>query len=241
MGSHATLIGAVALAAALVGLLCGFLLGRSKARAQVEEALDKARASFDAREFDLMEQLSNKMVEISELRARAEGLAPLQEQLEKLKSQQMRSSAGRGPAELGNTTQSTSTLSEQKANATPVVESTDKTIQNYLKSIEEKLKQPPEESQVVAQKIPPPLPAPPPPAPPPPAKLPPAAPPVAAQKSAPPPAPPAKRPAEQPRATTPPIPKPPPAKSPAAAPPPAAKDEWQEFAASLAALTRQKK
>ena len=246
MGNQATLIGVVALAAALVGLLFGFLWGRSRARAQVEQALDKARVSSDAREFDLLEQLSSKMFEVSELRARTEELPRLQAQLEQLKSQQMRGSAGIRQTS-GNSMQATLKPSDQKQEPSPVVESADKTIQNYLKSLEEKLKHP-EEPQVVAQKV----------APPPPAKLPAAEPTVAPQQSllqrtppssaAPPvkaPQPvtqqnaPPKIPDEKPRAVTPQIPRPP-AASPAVKPPPA-KDEWQEFAASLEALTRQQK
>ncbi len=252
MGHTATVIGAVALACALVGLLCGYFWGRSKVRAQVEDAMDKARVSADAREFDLREQLSNKMVEVSELRARAEELPRLQEQLAQLKSQQMRGSASGGPIarEPGNAAPRTV---EQKQEA-PVIESTDKTIQNYLKSMEEKLKQSEQEPLAVTQKI-----TPPPPAKlpiteplvtaqkstsPPPAKLPAVEPRAAAQKNPPLPTPPTKPPVQKPpiqppRAVTPQKPKP--AAGLPTAQPPRVKDEWQEFAASLEALTRQRK
>ncbi len=281
MGSHATLIGGVAVATALIGLLLGFLWGRSKLKAQIADALDKARASKEMREFELLEQLSNKMLEVNQLRARSEELPRLQEQLEQLKSQQARGSAGGGSTarDLGNATQARQQVLEQQQKPAPVIESADKTVQNLLKSLEEKLKQSEAVPEAVAQKSAPPPPPPParppvapqprvapqksapppppppatlpaaeprivaqktaPPLPPPPAKLPPAAPRVAAQRI-PPPAPPqpSKLPDERPRTGT---PQRPPANLPAGRPSSAAKDEWQEFAASLEALTRNKK
>jgi hypothetical protein len=278
MGSHAILIGGVGLAAALIGLLSGFTWGRSNLKAQIADALDKARASKDMREFELLEQLSSKMLEVNQLRARADELPGLQEQLEQLKSQQVRGSAGgRSTAwELGNATQARQQAPERQQKPAPAIESADKTVQNLLKSLEEKLKQPEAVPQAVIQKsAPPPPPARPPvaaqpraaaqktPPPPPPAKQPATEPRIAAQQTAPqpPPPPPAKPPAAAPRVAaqriTPPAPpqpsklpeeKPrtvisqrPSANPPAGRPSPSAKDEWQEFAASLEALTRNKK
>lgn len=263
MGSHAILIGGVGLAAALIGLFSGFTWGRSNLKAQIADALDKARASKDMREFELLEELSNKMLEVNELRARADELPRLKEQLEQLKSQQVRGFAGGGSTarEFGNAAQTRQQVPEQQQKPAPVIESADKTVQNLLKSLEEKLKQPEAVPQAVAQKSAPP----PPPPPPPPARPPVAAQPrVAPQKSTPPPPPPpapVKLPAAGPRVAaqkiTPPAP-PPPSKlpdqkprtvisqrpltnPPAGRPSPGAKDEWQEFAASLEALTRNKK
>ncbi len=257
MGSHATFIGEVALASAFIGLLLGFLWGRSNVKTQIADALDKARASTDAREFDLMEQLSNKMLEINGLHARVEELPRLQEPPAQPKLEQVHSSVGNGASaeELGNTVRATQKLPWQKKEAARPIDSTDKTIQNLLKSMEEKLKQPEGELRVVTQQsTPPPSPTP--------TKLPAEEPRVVAQKvtapptptttlpaeeprvvtqrSTPPPAPTTKLPAERPSAVTRQSPKPP-TKSPTAGPPPAAKDEWQEFAASLEALTRRKK
>lgn len=280
MGASAIVIGAVALASGLICLFLGYMWGRSNVRSQVESALDQARVSADAREFALREQLEEMMVELSKFRARAEeSPARLHEPPAQSKSQRVQGSAsGAATAEEpGEAVQATQKLPWQKHQPTPApappVESTDKTIQNLLKSMEEKLKQPEAAPRPVPQQTtPPPRPAPPVEAPrvvpqkvapPPPAtKLPAEASPVVTHKGTPPPPPTPKLPVEEPRAVTPksappPVPKinlptekplaatrpapRPPAKPPTPGPSPAAKDEWQEFAASLEALTRAKK
>jgi len=204
MGSTATLMGAIALATGLICLFCGYLWGRSNVRSQIEDALDKARISADAREFALREALEEKMVELAELRARAEELPGLGERPERLLSEQMHASAaGSGIADaLDNRTHVAQKLPEKEGVATPVPDSTEQTIQNLLKSIEQRLNQPAEEPQVAAQKS---VPA------------------VA-------------KPAEVPRAVTQKSSKPAPEELPSAKPLQPVKDEWQEFAASLAAL-----
>lgn len=211
MGNTATLIGAIALAAGLVCLLFGYLWGRSNVKSQVEDALDQARISADAREFALRQQLDEKMIEIAQFRARTEERPRLQEQLEQVKLEQMHGSASGGAAaeERGNAARATPELSGQKQEPTPAIDSTEKTIQNFLKSIEEKLKQPEGESPVVTQNSTKPVLA----------RLPEKEPPAVTQQS----------------------PKPAPPELPAVEPLPTPKDEWQEFAASLAALTRRRK
>ena len=82
----AILIGAAALGIALLCLLAGYRWGRSNVRSQIEDALDMARVSADAREFALREQLDEKMLEVSELRAQANEVALLRDQLEQLQS-----------------------------------------------------------------------------------------------------------------------------------------------------------
>jgi hypothetical protein len=251
MGHTATLIGAVALASGLICLLCGFLWGRSNLKSQVEDAVDLVRRSADAREFDLREQLDQKMLEISRMqeisqaRARTEGRPRSQKQPEQGELEQINASANTVVA--AGESGSTKKRSAAKQESVPVVDATETTIQNLLKSMEEKLKQPEESSPVIAQEIP----KPPPPKPPAekPAPIPqqipmPAAPPAfspappraVAQKIAT-PAPP-KLPATQPAVATQANTRPVPAKPPVTNQRPAAKDEWQEFAASLEALRR---
>jgi hypothetical protein len=263
MGTSAIVIGAVALATGLICLFFGYMWGRSNVKSQVEGALNQTRISADAREFALREQLDEMMVEVAKFRARAEESPRLQEPPAQSKSKQVHGSAGGDVAaeEPGNTMPATQKLPWQKRETTAPIESTDKTIQNLLKSIEEKSKQPEaepravtqqntppppgptpprpaltklpaEEPRVVAQKITPPLPQT--------INLPAEEPRVVTQKITPPPATTTKLPAEKPPAVTRPSPRPP-TKSPAAGTPSAAKDEWQEFAASLEALTRRKK
>ena len=227
MGSSATMIAAVALATGLVCLLCGFFWGRSNVRSQVEDALDRARVSADAREYALREQLEETMLELSRSRARAEELSRSKEQRGQLNSGQVHSSATRETPV--NTVQATQKLPEPKqAPATRAIDSTEKTIQNLLKSMEEKLNQPIEEPQVVAQQNTMPAPA----------KLPDAKPQVASQKIAPPPV---NVPAAEPRPATPQNARPAPQGVPPVKQPQPAKDEWQDFAASLEALTRRTK
>jgi hypothetical protein len=250
MGHSATLIGAVALATGLVCLLCGYLWGRANLKSQIEDAVDLVRRSADAREFDLREQLDQKMLEISRMqetsgsRARTEGRPRSQKQPEQGELEQINASAASGAAPGESV--STRKRPAAKQEPVPVVDATETTIQNLLKSMEEKLKQPEEASPVIAQEIPKP----------PPPKLPAAPPPAVTQQSPRPaaaqssydpsravtqkiatPAPP-KLPATQPAVATQASTRPSPVKPPATNQRPAAKDEWQEFAASLEALRR---
>ena len=211
MGSTAIVIGAVGLATALICLFFGYLWGRSNVRAQVEDALDKARMSADAREFALREELDKKMLEIAGFRARAEELPRSEGQREPFKSEQANVIAsGREPAEeLGHNRQAKPKIAEERKAATSLSDSTEKTIQNLLKSIEERLQQPEEEPQVVNQESTTPQPP--------------------------------KSPVDAPSVVTQPSSRPAPKELPAAEPCPTVKDEWQEFAASLAALTSRQK
>jgi FtsZ-interacting cell division protein ZipA len=246
MGHSAILIGSVALATGLICLLCGFLWGRSNLKSQVEDAVDLVRRSAETREFDLREQLDQKMVELSILRGRAEERPRSQKQNQPLNLEQLNASAAGENAVEKLPTRRQAPIPKQEP-AAPVVDATEKTIQNLLRSMEEKLKQPEDPSPVLAQERPKPAPAMPPvekpaavvqprPAPAVPSYEPPR---VAPSKSATPapPRPPERQTviASQPNA------RPSPPKSPAPAQRPPAKDEWQEFAASLEALRRQSK
>ncbi len=143
MASSVILVGAVALGTGLICLVCGYLWGRSNVRSLIEDALDKARISADAREFSVREELDEKMLELAELRASAEEVPRLREQLEQLKSERTRGSvAGRVSAHAnGNSTQYEQMPAEKVQPPPPPPESADKAIQNLLKSIEERMKQ----------------------------------------------------------------------------------------------------
>ena len=226
MGSSATIIAAVALATGLVCLLCGFFWGRSNVRSQVEGALDQARVSADAREYALREQLEETMLELSRSRARAEELSRSKEQRGQLNSGQVQASTNR--EKPVDPVQAAPKQPEPKqAPAPPAIDSTEKTIQNLLKSMEEKFNQP-EEPAIAPQKGTTPAPA----------KLPDEKRKVASQKIAPPPV---SLPAAAPRPATQQSARPAPQEVPPAKQPQPVKDEWQDFAASLEALTRRTK
>lgn len=240
MGSTAIVMGAVAVAIALICLLLGYHWGRSNLRSQIEDAIKKERISLDAREFTLREQLDDQMAELAALRAHAEEFSRLQGRDERLNRAQIRQSER--VAESGQS------LPAQVVNPAPPIESADAAVQRLLKSIEDNLRQPVAEppkpsvdeprpnvnvspmpalvNQPESQK-PEPI-----------AK--PAArnpEPIAKPESRKP------EPQESPKPEPAKIPeskKPDPTKSPALPPSPIVEDEWQQFASSLAALTRRK-
>lgn len=258
MASSLIVGGAVALGSSLVSLISGYFWGRSNVRSQIEDALDKARVSADAREFTVREELDERLVELAQYRTLAEEVPGLRRQIQKLELERPRISAGFRVNSLGSEdTSSQEQQSEIVDPAPPPPESADTAIEKLLKSIEERMNQPEEAPPAVVEKsaqppapkrfaveIPPAV-----------TQLTPkAAPaPAAAQpspKSV--PAQPGPRPIVQPGPRAIPAqpsqraaqPKPIPAQSspkPAAPAPAAPKDEWQEFAASLAALKNLKK
>jgi hypothetical protein len=152
MGNSFILVGAVALGTGLVCLICGFFWGRSNVRSQIRDALDKARISADAREFSVREELEEKMVELAELRARAEQVPRLREQIEQLQSERMRGSAG--GRVIPNATRMNAPsqqLPEKSPEPAPIQESADAAVQNLLKSIEERMKQSEEAPRAIPQ------------------------------------------------------------------------------------------
>jgi hypothetical protein len=212
MGSTFIIVAAVALGTGLVCLLCGYLWGRSNVRSQIADALDKARISADAREFSIREELDEKMLELTDLRKRVDEIPRLHQQIEQLQSERMRGPAGNKATsfatEDGDSPEEI--LPEKARQKAPPPDSTEKTIQNLLKSIEERMKHAEEDSPIDIQASETPQPA----------RFAVEIPPTITQLSA----------------------KPAPPEMPAAKPAAAsAKDEWQEFAASLAALRNRKK
>jgi hypothetical protein len=151
MGSTAILTSAVALATALIGLLLGFLWGRSNLKAQIADALDRARASKDVREFELLEQLSNKMLEINELRARSEELPRSQEQLEHMPSSTLNNSSS-GSAAPEVTPGITANRHPEQKQGVPTASAAEKTAQVSLNPKAEKPKQPNEIQDVLPEK-----------------------------------------------------------------------------------------
>lgn len=217
MGSTFTIFAAVGLGTGLVCLICGFFWGRSNVKSQIEDALDKARISADAREFSIREELDEKMLELADLRKRVDEIPRLHQQIEQLQSERMRGPGNKATSfatENGNPAEEI--LPEKARQKAPAPDSTEKTIQNLLKSIEERMNQAEEDPSIAIQAS----------ATPQPARFAVEIPPTITQLSAKP------APHEMPVA------KPVPVAKPAA---PAAKDEWQEFAASLAALRNRKK
>jgi hypothetical protein len=244
MGSTAVMIAAVSVATAIICLCVGYFLGRTNVRLRVEDALKKERISADAREYTLRQQLEDKMAENADLRARVEELTRFQDPLEQLKRRHIKESA----AQARQDTQSNQEPPVPAEEEAPVIDSADERVQNLLKSIEDKLKQPaneppiqplqmPEEPPFQVDKLPEPT-----------MPLQPIVP--AAVKPTPLAPTPVKVPVVSAPAvpvaavTTTVVPSPAASASPVATPavpPPAVKDEWQEFAASLASLTRGKK
>jgi hypothetical protein len=226
MGSSFIVVGAVALGTGLVSLICGYLWGRSNVRSQIEDALDKARISADAREFSVREELDDRILELAELRARAEEIPRLRAQLEQLTLERERGFASGRSAAYAPLQQQPPEKPQQPV---PAPESTDKTIQKLLKSLEERMMQteddPPAAIQESAK---------------PPAKrfaveIPPAVTQLTAKLA------PAELPVAKPAPAESRAAKLAPKESRAAKPAPAAKDEWQEFAASLDALRKHQK
>jgi hypothetical protein len=152
MGNTAILIGAVALGTALICLFLGYRWGRSNVRSQVEDALDMARVSADAREFALREQLDEKMLELGEVRARAEEVILLQAKLEQLRSSKLHNSpSGSVAAEIPEN-ENTHNRPEQKKRTAPVAGSAEKTMQKFLRSNEQKSKQLDENQDALPEK-----------------------------------------------------------------------------------------
>lgn len=220
MGNSIILVGAVALGTGLICLVCGYIWGRSNVRSQIEDALDKARVSADAREFSVREELDDKMLELAELRASAEEVPRLREQVEQLKSERTGRSSGRLTAHAnGNNTQYEQAPAEKVEPPPPPPESADKAIENLLKSIEDRMKQTEEAPRDAAEKI----------ATHPVKKFAVEIPPTVTQLRS------------KPAPSELPVAKPAAAELRVAKPAPAVKDEWQEFAASLDALRNRQK
>ncbi len=97
MGSTAIIYAAVAVGLALACLLAGRVWGRSNVQSQVEDAVEAARKSADAREFTLREQLDQKMTEVAKLVPLADEAGRLRSQLKHQKKNPIQS-----PAEIDN-------------------------------------------------------------------------------------------------------------------------------------------
>lgn len=139
MGNNAILIGASALVTALICLFLGYRWGRSNVRSQIENALDMARRSADAREFDLREQLDGKMVEVSQLRTQADSVPLLLQKIEQMQASRLRSSSGIATDEAPQ--EHTTIRTPLRQQGTPVADPAEKTIQHRLSSKEEKSEQ----------------------------------------------------------------------------------------------------
>jgi hypothetical protein len=249
-------------AAVVVAIVCfavGFLYGRSNLKARIEQALEDGHGGLDFREFAIRQQLDEAVAEVARLRPLAEEYGRVQERLRREQAQyeQMKTDfdatlkgvagADSGPGERPRTPQEQAPVSADEA------------IQKLLKSLEQTLQEPETQPHTPVEPAPSVVKQP--------AAITPQPPMVAAQPSvataqttiagARPPVPRAAAqpasapaaPAAAPRAQRPPAstPKPvngahpkPEAKAPQQKPdsPSPGVDEWQEFARSLADLTR---
>lgn len=251
MGGTAIIYAGVALVVGLVCLIAGFFWGRSNLNAKVQQAVEEGAAALDAREFAMRRQLDEAVAEVARLRPLAEDLGRVQE---RLKVEQAEYDHLKADFVATMKTGSADLPDEQEAPAPKPVqpsapESADEAIQKLLKSLEVTMKEseaqpevPPEPPQAIEE--PQPVIAKQPPVknvkpeaavsePPRSVSEPPRAasePPRSASE-------PPKAVSEPPRAASEP-PKREPAIPQAREPKPAVVDEWQEFARSLADLTR---
>lgn len=245
MGSTTITYALVALASGLVCLVSGFLWGRSNLKSSVERAVEEGAASLDTREFAMRKQLDEAIDEIARLRPLAEELERVQDRLKREQSKYQHMKA-EFDATLNNGAPAQEFAGENQAQPPEVTpESADEAIQRLLQSLEtlNQPEAPPIEERVesaIAQ------------APTRSAVIEPA-PIVESTPTIQPQAPPAPLPSETrlPQQTRPKAPKPVVTAVPMATAMPVAQaplptqqahvqgdDEWQEFARSLAALTR---
>jgi hypothetical protein len=152
MGSTAILVGAVALGTTLISLFLGYRWGRSNVRSQIEDALNMARGSADAREFALREQLDDQMMELGKLRAYAERVLLSQQQLEQVQPSGLQNSPSRSAAADAPNTGNAHRPPESQHATTPVAGSAERPIQNFLNSKEEKPRQPDESQDELPEK-----------------------------------------------------------------------------------------
>lgn len=150
MGSTTTIYAVVALAVALVCLLAGFLWGRSNLKSKLEQAIEQEHVALDAREFAMREQLDEAIAENARLRPLAEDLGRLQDRLrqEQSKYQQMKTdfeTIRRGDAEEPATQHLAVPEPE------PVLESADEAVQKLLKSLEATMTESGDQPQVVVE------------------------------------------------------------------------------------------
>jgi hypothetical protein len=140
MGHAAIINAAVAVGIALTCLVVGRMWGLSNLKSQVENALQAAHKTADAREFTLREQLEEKLAEVARLQPVAEELKRLQKQLqrEKPKQQIKQDSAAVATSDADS--------SEDAVETTPPVQSADLAIQKLLQSLESTLQEPEQQS-----------------------------------------------------------------------------------------------
>lgn len=141
--------------AALVCFVVGFLLGKSNLKSKVEHALEEGRGALDAREFAMRQQLEDALSEAARLRPLAQDYDRVQDRLRAEQSQynQMKAdfdaSLKSGPAaESGKSAPKT----EQKMAPPPV--SADEAVQKLMQSLELTMKGPGEPNQAPSQSAP---------------------------------------------------------------------------------------
>ena len=142
MGSHATIYVLVAVAIALVGILIGFVWGRTNVKSQVEDALEKERLALASREFTVRQQLDDAITELARLRPLADELGRVQPGL---KRDQL--NYGNLRAELNDPASAPETSArpqvvEPTPKPAPAPDAADLAIQKLLQSLEENVSAP---------------------------------------------------------------------------------------------------
>jgi len=151
MGSTAIVFSVVGTVVALVCLLVGFLWGRSNLKARVEQALEDGHGGLDFREFAIRQQLDEAVAEVARLRPLAEEYGRVQERLRREQAQydQMKTDFDASLKAAGQ--ESDSRGSDQVAAPAPV--SADEAIQKLLKSLELTLNEPEEQAQAPVEPL----------------------------------------------------------------------------------------
>jgi hypothetical protein len=145
MGSTQIVLVVAAIVVAVVCFAAGFLYGRSNLKARIEQALEDGHGGLDFREFAIRQQLDEAVAEVARLRPLAEEYGRVQDRLKREQAQydQMKTefdatlkagtAGASGPGESATVPQE----------AAPV--SADEAIQKLLKSLEQTVQEPDEQ------------------------------------------------------------------------------------------------
>lgn len=139
-----------------VALLCfivGFFLGKSNLKSKIEKALEEGHGALDAREFTMRQQLEDAMAEAARLRPLAQEYSRVQDRLRAEQSQydqmkaefdaSLKGSAG------GESRKSAATSDQPRTAPAPV--SADEAVQKLMKSLELTFKESGEQPQASSE------------------------------------------------------------------------------------------
>lgn len=143
MGSTTLVYVMVALAISLVCLWLGFLWGRSNLKSKIEEALEREHASLDTREFAMRQQLDEAIAEVKRLRPLAEELGRVQDRVRSEQAEYDHLKSNFDAALKGEASAQPEEASG-RTQTTEAPQSADEAIQKLLKSLEVTLQEPEE-------------------------------------------------------------------------------------------------